>query len=167
MIRPLAAALAMLAAGQAAALSCIRPDVAAAYTAAAEADESYVVLLGRLDFRPSRQPPDIDGDVNQPRPAPPVRADFSGKSLASNGFTREFSAPVMLEPVCWAAWCGGFPVPGQEVLLFARTEGSGGASRVWVELNPCGTQTFDQPTRADIRRVEACHQGGPCTAAHR
>lgn len=158
-VRTAALGLGLLAAGPAAALSCLRPDVANAYRMAAEAEEAYVVLLGEFTFAPSQQP-QTTGDINAPEPAPPVPAGFSGKSLSAEGFSRDFAGEVTLEPECLAAWCGGFPEPG-EALAFVLKEGES----YRLVLGPCGGTHFPVPTPEQIARVEACHAGGDCAPA--
>ncbi len=154
-----AAALWAVMAPPAVALSCLKPEVAASYWMAAESETAYVVLWGEFDFVPGADPAPPPPGVIERTPAEPVIAAFSGRSLAADGFTAVHSGPVILAPECLASWCGGFPEPGQ-ALVFAEVTGTG-AYR--VTLGPCGGWFFADPREADIRRVETCHRGGPCT----
>ena len=158
MIRSFTLAAAVLAAGQASALSCMRPDAVTSYQSAAGAEESYVVLWGDFTFEATEQP-EVE-DINAPEPAPAVVAGFEGRSIDAGGFGTEFTAPVTLEPSCLAAWCGGFPEPGTG-LAFARIV----EDRLVIDLGPCGGWFFQDPAPEDIARVEACNAGGACEVA--
>lgn len=147
----------VVAASQAAALSCLRPDVAMSYSHAADADQTYAVLLGEFEFRPTEQPKPLGGDPNHARPAPPVVAQFSGTSLGRAGFGNRYVGPVTLKPVCFSAWCGGFPGRGRAMAFALVQDG-----RYEVQLDPCGGAHFANPTGQDIARVEACHRGEAC-----
>ncbi len=153
-------AVSCLLAGPAQALSCLPADVALSYSFAAEAEATYVVLWGELTFTPLPLPPQPD-DPNQPIPPKAVQAILTGMSLTSNGFSRPFDGPVLLDPVCWGPWCGGYPRAGVETVLFALQEDD----RIRVELVPCGSTLHPNPAAEDIRRIETCHQGGPCDPA--
>ena len=56
MIRVAVLALGLALGGPALALSCLPPDVAETYRRAAEAEEAYIVVQGRLEFDPARLP---------------------------------------------------------------------------------------------------------------
>jgi hypothetical protein len=153
MIRPLALAAALLAATDAAALSCIMPDPAQSFRMADEAPDRFVLLYGTLAADPALFP---DGTELEPDPDP-VPGRFAGHSLTAAGFTEEASGPVTLQPTCAAQWCGGPPGTGP-VPAFARLTGAG---RV-IELDPCNAWVFPDPSTATLDLMAACLRGEAC-----
>ena len=142
----------LLAATQAAALTCAPADPIRDFQAAHAAPETYNVLYGTLSFDPARMP---QGTDPAPRPGP-VEASFSGFVLGLEGFTRPVEAPVTLQPTCAGPWCGTFG-PGT-ALLFAQVTGEG----YLVEIGPCGGGAFDQVSEATLSRLAACMRGEAC-----
>ena len=142
-------------AGQAMALSCLRPDVARTYAEAAEAEAAYVVVHGELDFDPGDMPP---AEVTEPAPeSRELRATLHGKGLTEGGFDTPFTRPITLEAQCLGPWCAQAE-PGVEVLAFVETTGDG----YRLTITPCGGMAFQEPSEADIDRVVACYQGKAC-----
>ena len=160
MFRSLVLGSALLAATQAAALSCIRPDPAQSFRMAQESPDRYVVLYGSLSADPALFPPS-DGSFTQPLPAildpAPVPATFTGHSLTREGFTRDASGPLLLQPTCAGPWCGGPPGPGL-LLVFARLTEAGQV----IEIDPCGTWVFPDPSLAMLELMAACLRGEAC-----
>jgi len=156
----LAAALAA-AAGQAQALSCMQPDPVRTFQDAHAAPEPWVVLLGRLVYG---TPPPIPDPMNlkpgqQPRVAA-FPATFSGMGLSASGFDRPYSGTIMMQPVCYGPWCGGYP--GQaDVLIFARVQADGS---YLLEIDPCGQSVFGPPSTAVVAALTACMAGRDCVA---
>ena len=139
-----------LIASQAAALSCIRPDVARTFQNVAAAEERFVVLFGSFDFPPQRrQPVSNDAEPQQ------VVATFEDQGLGAAGFVATQPKPVTLQTACAGPWCGGFPTPGQTILAFIEQTDQGDV----LTLSACGGLVFDADT-API--VEACMRGEPC-----
>ena len=155
MIRLGVLALALLAATQATALTCVRPDPLRSFRDAQAAPESYVVLHGTLEFDPAGMP---DGGVSQdPAPQPdPVGAAFSGLALGPGGFTRPVQDSVTLQPTCAGPWCGSI-APGT-YLVFAEVTESG----YRVEIGPCGGGAFDEVSETTLARLAACMKGQAC-----
>ena len=89
----IATALATLIAGQAVALSCMRPDPVGSFARFAEDDAFSSVLYGTLDFDASLQP---KGVVNRERNLAPIGARFKGFGLTQNGFTARYENAVTL-----------------------------------------------------------------------
>jgi len=148
------AAAAVVCASQAAALSCIQPDAARAFQNAAEAEESYVVLLGQFDFiAPPKQPVSNDAQPQQ------VLATFEGQGLGADGFVATQPKSVQLETACAGAWCGGFPTPGADVVAFVELTQDG----YLLSLGACGGSVFEAET-API--VEACMRGEACAPSY-
>ena len=158
MIRSLAAALSLVA-GQAAALSCLPPDVAASFQRAEAIEEPVYILRGTLTFDRTLMP---DGVVNEPRTPAPVPAYFKGRGLTLDGFTARFERPVTLQPVCFGPWCGN-AVPGKEAIVFATVLGDD----VVIEVDPCGGSVFYDPTEDMARTLQTCLQGGASEPAVR
>lgn len=159
-MRPALAALACLLWVDAAlALSCMRPDVARSYQAAAEARESYVVVLGRLEFDTARLP--RSGENGAPAHSH-IPARVTGKGLTLAGFETPFRTGITLDAQCLGPWCAA-PPSGRKAMMFLR-KGPGG---YLLEEGPCGGHIFAEPTPGQIERVLRCHRGGPCKAARR
>lgn len=152
---PLVAAF-ILAGSQTQALSCMRPDVARSFELASSAAESYVILRGTFDFDalPSRD----TGNINAPKEIE-TQATFSGMFLGGNGFEAAPDLDVTVHFSCAGPWCGNLTSQGQEVLAFVQQSQAG----LTLEVAPCGTWTFENPTRAQINQVLSCMNGSDCT----
>lgn len=147
-----ASLIALVAAGPAQALSCMRPDAARAFQEYAAADETYSVLMGTFDFT-APPPQEFSNDaVGQS-----VTARFTGQGLAADGFGRVAPMDVTLETLCFGPWCGGFPRSGENVLAFVEHTPDGYVAR----LGPCGGTLFDVQT-ASV--VASCMRGNTCDA---
>lgn len=140
-----------LLAGQAAALSCMRPDPIVAFQRAAESTDEYFVLYGTLDFDASLLPDAVD---SQQRHHAPIPAMFRGNGLSKTGFDQRFDAPVVLQPFCAGPWCGQ-TTPHQPALIFARVVDD----QVLIELGPCVDLLFAVPTLADLQKMVQCMNG--------
>lgn len=140
----------MLAAQQAAALSCLRPDPASAFQNAAAAEARYVVLLGQFDFdAPPEQPFSNDAQGQE------TVATFRGQGLGPTAFGPTPERSVTLRTSCAGPWCGNFPTPGQDVLAFVQQTDDG----YLLTIGACGGAIFD-PSTAPV--VEACMRGEDC-----
>lgn len=145
-----AAALTALSVNQAAALSCLKPDVAEAYLTAAASDLSYVVLKGKFAFTP---PPKTD----EPQPKT-VEATFGGRLLTGAGFTQQVSAPVKINLLCEASWCADLQ-PDTDYIAFVENRDN---EELIFDVGPCYGFAFQEPSQEDTKRVENCAQGGAC-----
>ncbi len=155
MIRTLAfsAAIAALAT-PALALSCLRPDVVQTYKRAAEAEESYSVVIGTIRFDESKLPKSVGND------SPPntrIAARFQGKALTKSGFDMPFARNITLEVLCFGPWCGGAG-SDETYLAFLKREETGYV----MEADPCGGMLFQSPTEHMLDQVERCFTGGRC-----
>jgi hypothetical protein len=152
-VRPLfGATLIALIAGQASALSCMRPDPVAAFERASDATGTYYVLYGALDFDTGLLPKDTgahDGAV----PAP-IPAFFRGNGLSSTGFNLRFDQQVTLQPVCAGPWCGTAPAHSPALVFVQNVGGT-----LLLELGPCGGQLFSEPSKADLDAMVQCING--------
>ena len=146
----LASVLAILA-SQAAALSCMQPDAVRSFERFAAADETYIVLLGEMDFDASKQP---KGVVNEQRYPDPIPARFRGLGLTPDGFTHRIDRAVTLQNLCRGPWCG-IELPREQSLIFAQSVGD----ELIVVSEPCGGTIFSNPTENIVADVTACMQG--------
>lgn len=157
MIRAALCAAAVLVAGQAAALSCIRPDLARSFNEAAASDKTYVVLFGTFDFN-LRDLPQVDWDRQQDvQPDNPIRARFTGDSLSRKGFVPSSIRRVTINAQCFGPWCSSIAT---DTPYLAFVEKNGNAYTLAV--SPCGGRAFGNPGQAQLDLVTTCFQGGPC-----
>ena len=159
MIRNALALAALLAANQAAALSCIPPDVARSFIEVAEAEETYIILLGRFDVPPGALPaPDLSD--NDPEPVS-VQAMFRGQQLQADGsFDGALGLPVTLAQSCAGPWCGQM-AQDQRTLAFVRQTEKG----LVLDVAPCAQFHFVRPTQEMLETLAACVTGGDCSPA--
>lgn len=153
MLRSLSLIAALSAATQATALTCATPDPSWSYQLARSAPEEYVLLYGTLTA-------DISGfpDPARPEPRPdPVPASFRGQALTPEGFTRDASGPVLLQPSCVEDRCGLPPGSGP-VLAFARMTEAGPV----IAIDPCPTWVFPDPPASTLDLMAACLRGLAC-----
>ena len=149
--------LALLLPVEAAALSCLRPDVRRTFSELAARPEAYVVVTGTLAFDPARLP--RTDHVTRPPEATRIPARLTGGSLTRDGFTRPYTADITLEVGCLAGWCGSLPAD-TEVLAFVEQTPEGQRLRI----DACGGHAFPEPDRLMKEQVRACLSGAPCTA---
>ena len=146
-----AIALATLA-GQAQALSCMRPTIPDSFERAAQVPEDIYVLKGSLTFDEDLLP---ETDMlNQEQNPAPIAAHFKGMALNLEGFTTRYARPVTLQPLCFGPWCGG-AASGEEAIIFAKAVGDD----LVVEANPCGGNIFYNVTRQTEQQAVACING--------
>ncbi|MGR3540123.1 MAG: hypothetical protein ACU0BS_01655 [Hasllibacter sp.] len=151
-MRAIAFAAAVLAAGPAAALSCLRPDVARSFAAAAEAEERYVVVAGELTL--DAPLPGGTGAV-----ARSVGGRIEGRALGADGrFAAPFASEVTVTSACAGPWCGS-AADGEWVMFLLA--GDGGYELI---AEPCGRWAFE-PAPEALRRIGECMTGGDCAPA--
>ncbi len=156
MIRALLACAALAAGTQAAALSCMVPDVTAAYRTAQAAAKRHLVVLGTLHFDQARLP---RANGNESPPRTPIAARLTGQALTESGFDFAFDRPITLEVLCWGPWCGGAG-SGTRYLAFLRE----GAEGHVLSADPCGTMLFQDPSGQALETVARCVREGRCPA---
>lgn len=157
MIRACALLLALLGAGQAAALSCLRPDLARSFNQATASEKTYVVLYGTFDFD-LRKLPQVDWDRQQDvKPDNPIRARFTGHSLSRQGFVPSSIKRMTLNAQCFGPWCSAL-APDTPYLAFVEKIGD----RYTLAISPCGGFAFANPTQDQLDQVTTCFQGSPC-----
>ena len=141
----------MVVAGQATALSCMRPDAVRTFERVSEDTNTYYLLYGTLDFDATKQP---KGVVNEERDPDPIAAQFAGFALNTVGFTTPYSNAVTLQPVCFGPWCGN-TTPGVQSLFFAQVDDDA----ITIEVEPCGGRIFPEPSRSLLDAMTACMNG--------
>ena len=153
MIRILTLAVALLAAGQAAALSCLRPNVARTFNWHQESADRYTLGIGRV-IVPGEVPAYVEG---QPREMP---ARFSGRLMGRRGPGAPVEMPITVRATCIASWCGGFPEGDGALIVYLKATPAG---RV-LEVGPCpGDLEPTSPAREAM--LQRCLQRGACTEA--
>lgn len=157
MKRMIIAAVLVATAGQASALSCVAPDIAATFSWAAESDEAYLVVLG--EFSISTAPP-VQGITEQPE-SYTVPATFEGQILGVNGFAGAYEFEVLINVDCLGPWCGAEPATATPTIAFLLQAANGYV----LNAGPCFGDSFAPARADDIRRVEACMRGESCEPA--
>jgi hypothetical protein len=149
MLKPIAFALALIAAGPAAALSCLRPDIGASFQTADDRPEAFVVALGALTRVGANVPDGPDtGDPNN-RVGYSFAARFDGHFASSQGFDAPQGVDVTVEVECIIAWCGSDSL-SDHALYFLRRDGT---DRYALEAGPCQTFVFDNPVEHQLMEV--------------
>lgn len=146
-----------LMASQAAALSCMRADIASTFGHAHASDDLYYILRGSLDFDPALMPNGVED-----RTAPPaaVPATFEGMSMGRRGFKTAFSGPLVLQPSCAGPWCGSVR-PSADIVVFAKQTDQG----LQVDVGACPFYVFHAPTDDMEQRLVNCIAGRGCERA--
>ena len=157
MTRLIAFALAVFAPLPALALSCLPHSVEATYQRADQAEESFIVVQGRLIFDATALPDNGTGNQNPPEMTR-VPAQLSGMALSKGGFDVPFEQPLTLEVACYGPWCGS--AEEGDVLAFVERSPQDG---YLLESNPCGGNLFTAPKPALIEKVQSCFAGGDCS----
>lgn len=141
------------------ALSCMRADVTTTFNLMNEVPEDVYVLHGVLDFDESLLP---QGVINEGRNPDPIPGRFEGLGLTLNGFTSTFDRPILVQSVCYGPWCGSVTA-GEELIVFAKVLGED----VVVEVDPCGTTAFSDPTPDMEDTLTSCIRGEACKSSIR
>jgi hypothetical protein len=152
----LALALA-LAAGPAAALSCLEPDARGTFWQHQDRPETFVAALGRFDdLRRLSLDRKADREL--------WRARFVGHTASARAFDRPFAAEVTIEQPLWTLIAGGGIepgslarwLPGATGIVYLQRDGTG--YRLTAEL--CRGLLDTDP--ASIRPTLACLAGRHC-----
>ncbi len=152
-----AALASLILTGPAAALSCLRPDLATTFERINAAPETYFAIHGTLDFDETQLPKvDIDNQQATP-PETQIPARLRGEALGRIGFTRPFDGPVTLNVQCFGPWCAQ-PPAGDAVLAFVRQDADGFS----LTLDPCGGDAFFSPAPALLDTAHRCFTDGAC-----
>jgi hypothetical protein len=136
-----------VAAAQAQALSCLRPDPVRTFAEIAASADDYYILYGQLTF-------DELGVADAER-STQIPAQFTGKGLTQSGFTSDYTSPATVQINCIANYCGSAQ-SGIDALYFVRAD----QTPVTMVASPCGGRIFPEPTQAVLDQMTACMQGG-------
>lgn len=141
---------------QAVALSCVQADVSGSFAAASQAESRYTVLWGNFSFtQDTAAAPTRDGEAPDP-----FTVHFRGKGLSANGFIDVAPREITVAISCAGPWCGSF-APETNALAFVERTADGD----FLPVGPCPQWIFENPSRADIAKVEACMRGDTCEPA--
>lgn len=151
------AALALLLAGPALALSCMRPDAARTYQQLDAAEERYIAVHGELTFDETKLPETDLQDQGSTPESTPLPARLRGMSLSPEGFTTPFDRPVTLDVRCYGPWCAGV-ASGTDVLGFVELREGGPV----LTLDPCYSVTIPEPDQKMLDQVISCMKGEGC-----
>ena len=139
------------------ALSCMPHGVTDAYLEADASADSYVPVLGTLEFDVSAVP-QVDWDKQGDVPAlTEIPAVFKGDALTRRGVSLPLETSVTLEVKCSGPWCTS-PRPGP-VLAFFRKKGEAGFA---VSIGACGGFLFGKPLPEQVSAVKDCLAGRGC-----
>ena len=149
MFRSLAFVLALVAAGPASALTCMRMDVGQSFENADMRPETFVVVLGSLT-RTGENVPDgpETGDPNN-RVGYAFEARFTGHVASSAGFVDPLSVPVKVVVECVIAWCGADSL-SEHGLYFLRRDSE---TQYVLEAGACPLYFHDVPTEHQLMGV--------------
>ena len=150
--------LALLSPLPALALSCVAADVETSFARHDAAEETYVVVHGRLTFEQTALPKGMLPDKKPPE-LTRVPAHLRGSSLTEAGFVLPFDHDLTLEVACLGPWCGSAG-NGRSVLAFVRK----GAEGFAIEVSPCGGALFEEPKPAMLKEAKRCLTEGNCQA---
>lgn len=158
------AVFALIVSGQAAlALSCLKPDAAMTYLQADNSDDSYRVVLGKIELleKPAKRSRNASG-----QPSPEVlfaKARLTGKQLSKKGFTSGIDEEITVQSVCFASWCGGWPEGSDPQIFFVKQTDQS----LTYSSDPCGSWSLYNPSKAEVRQIVKCHQGKSCQPKRR
>ncbi len=157
----LLAALSLILAQPALALSCLRPDVLRQYTDARDSTDLYSMVIGTFAETPEIAIPERDAEGSYPNG---TKADtilrFSGRELGSDGFSAPFDGDITVRASCLSVWCASPPVTDAEVFVTLKHADD----TLLLELSPCPTNALPW-TADDEARVLNCHRFKKCNSA--
>ncbi|WP_293573595.1 hypothetical protein [Phaeobacter sp.] len=148
---------ALMAAGPAAALSCLPWGASDGYLQAEASDRAFLVVAGTLHFDQSALPQAPAQDPNNVPPETAIAARLAGAQLTSKGFSQPVDLALTLNIRCLGPWCGSAE-DGQSYLAFVEQRPTG----LVLDMRPCGGAGFADPEGTAAAEVLTCHQGGPC-----
>ena len=142
------------------ALSCMPYGVSDAYLEAANAEEGYVPVLGKLTFDPALLPK-VDWEKQTEVPATTlIPATFRGEALGPRGVPQAFETDVVLEVQCAGPWCPS-PEPGEMLGFLRKTSHS-----YVLHTNACGGFLFGNPKQEQIKELRDCLAGRKCAPSN-
>ncbi|MDW4500132.1 hypothetical protein R5H30_19250 [Sulfitobacter sp. D35] len=138
---------------QAAAQSCPRQPLEAAWERASEAEETFVIVRGAFDFDPALNP---EPDPSRSEPVE-FTAGFRGAVMGPDGFDTPVALDLTVAIDCDTDACGLLE-PGKDAIAFLRE----GTDTYVLETGPCGDFLLQPaPLRSEQRLME-CFAGADC-----
>lgn len=157
MRRPLLAMVLIFLAGAANALSCLPPDALRLYRQAAESEDLYVIVRGRLAPTPEIAVPEVSPDGSGPQDQmTSTRVRMTGVALGSERFDQAFDRRIDVEVRCLSIWCGA-PVTDRDILAALRLSDDVPV----LEIGPCGGMAMPLED-ADMDSLLECHRNARC-----
>ncbi len=139
---------------QAMALTCIRPNIGLTFNSVATSEKTYI--MGRGTLTPKSKIPKYQSGIERQIPA-----EFTGVFYGASGLTSERRVPVIVDAICYASWCGGFPKEDSEMVVFLEQSSNG----YRLESNPCDGNFKISPTPEDMEILHKCLKNGKCSQA--
>ena len=139
------------------ALSCLPQDLNRTFQEAAQSEDSFVIVVGKVTFDAKRLPVSKFGDQRAPKPNTLIPARINGQALNHDGFGVPFTRDITLNVQCYGPWCGSMS-SGQQYLAFLRKA----KGRYQLDTNPCGGFAIGYPTKKQLEQVKTCFRGGAC-----
>ncbi len=150
------ALLALFAASQASALSCMRPDAVQLYETARDADASYLIVKGRLIPTGPIAIPEPDPSKIEELPPALSMIQLKGQILGKMGFFASFNEEITLSVECLSIWCGAPNTEREQIFALEKA-----AQGYVLSIGPCGGNAV--PHDADQEeRLLSCHHRNHC-----
>lgn len=151
-----ATALTLALTGQAAALSCARPDIKTSFGWWAESEDTFYIGVGTLQplepLLKVKRKAFADGSNSLPQSA---EYRFKGEFIGPD-FDVPTERPVTVTVSCLASWCGAFP-KGKLPQLMAMKVGT--YDELSISVGPCPGTFFPAETAATVKE---CMRAGSC-----
>jgi len=154
--------IAILVAGPALSLSCLKPDAVTQYETARDSRDLYSLVIGIIQSdEPIAIPKqNVQGAVVGSKSSD-TAVRVSGRVLTAQGFTNPFDQKVTLRATCISVWCPSAPETGREVFAALRhVEGD-----LLLEISACPSNALPW-TAEDEARVLNCHRFETCMTAN-
>lgn len=152
--------LMLLSANQSLALSCMTPQVEAAFIQHSEAKERYILVSGTLTNKRNV----VLGPLTQGVGARSENftATFVGHQANRAGFGRPIKISVAVSAECGGPWCGSVTVD-TPMMTFLEVTAYGHD----LTVGPCGGSVFYNPTADQTEQALQCLRGGVCESEFR
>ena len=139
--------------------TCPTPTIAEAFEAAKTAKEEVIIAAGAIaSGLYIYEQGEIDGMRFEE-----LSGHLIGNSLSRAGFTTPFNHRIEIRIGCPTGEpCPYDALPEGEALVFLKRVVRDGRRVYILDLMPCQTSYFPNPTAKMIERALACHRGGDC-----
>ncbi len=146
---------AILLAGPASALSCLRPDAVRLFEQARDAEEAFYIVAGEVMLLEAPNLPERGSKVPTL-----TRARVDGLALTQSGFKAPFSRDITIETSCLGPWCGSLDGLKGRLILGVKTE----KDELSLRVGPCGGDLVQWDQSGESRLLE-CYLEGVCKPA--